>query len=129
MALLRAWFRRFYRFNNLGLFYRLALQLSPQLIEQFLQRRVIEFIDTAAREHDGIDTAGADQCGLSMAKTFSDDALDAVALGGAAHVLLCYYESESGVIKSIDAGEDQKLFAGDPQLGSIEYLLKICGRQ
>lgn len=72
-----------------------------------LQRRIIELIDAAAREHDRIDTAVAEQSRLPMPEALSNHAFDAIALNRAAYVFLGNDKPEPRMIELIDPGENQ----------------------
>lgn len=72
-----------------------------------LQCRVIEFVDAAAREHDGIDPTATEQRRLPMPETFPDHAFDAIALNCAAYVFLSDNKPEPRVIETIITGENQ----------------------
>jgi hypothetical protein len=112
------------------LFVRFALQLAPQLIQQLMQGGVIQQAKTIARQYDGVNAAGRiDQLVLLVTKSFSGNALDAIALGGAPHGFFRYHNAETGMIELIGACEYQQFFGRNPQRGCRKYLLVIEGRQ
>ena len=72
-----------------------------------LQRRVVELVGAAAREHDRIDTPGAEQDCLLVPEAFPDYAFDAIALNRAAYMFLGNDKPEPWVIETIDTGKNQ----------------------
>lgn len=94
-----------------------------------MQRGIVELIEPAARQHDGIDAADAAQVVLLGAEAFADDTFDAITLAGKTDVFLSYHKTQPGPFEEIGPGENQQLFIGDAQICGVEYLLKVGGRQ
>ncbi len=120
---------RRYRVGRWLLFARLALQLLPELAHQRMQCGIIEPVESAAGEHDGIDTANTGQCMLLRAKTFANDAFDTIALMGEPDVFLGDDKTEPGPLEQIGPGKNQQFLTGDAQICGVEYLLEVGGRQ
>ena len=71
-----------------------------------MERRIIELIEPAACENNGVDTPGIGQCMLMYAKTFAHDAFDAIALIGEPDVLLGDHKTQPGPLKKIGPREN-----------------------
>lgn len=112
------------------LFASLASQLAPELIQQKMQRLIVETVEPGASQHDGIDTARTFYKNILLVpKAFANNAFDAIALHRFAHVLFGDHQAKTRVIKNIRARENEYFFAGYPQCSSVKNLLEICGRQ
>lgn len=62
-----------------------------------------------------------------MAKTFSDNAFDPVALIGLPYMFLGDYQTESRLSRAIGAGQNQNLLGRDLECGGVKNPLEVSG--
>lgn len=103
-----------------------AQQTLEELAELLVQLRILQIAQAFARDDHDVQTS---QGILVVPERFTYHAFQAVALDGELDVLLTDHQTESGVIKSVFARQQQDVLTGNLGAGGVEDCCEVPGSQ